>query len=296
MTRAEELTRTLGGRWYGRYGTAACPVCQPERRGDQNGLSLSNGRTRLLLHCKKSSCKFADILAAAGLRDGGYAPPNPARTAERELEALAGAAKRARQARRLWEDAHPISGTPADVYLHARGVTCPFPMTLRYHSRAWHGPTQMRHPVLLARVDGGDGFAVHRTYLSPGGSRKADVHPNKAMLGSCKGGAVRLVEQHARLAVAEGIETALSLACGLLDRPSSIWAALSTSGIRGLRLPVEPGELIIAPDGDPAGLSAAYALADRAHCAGWSVSLLPAPDGQDWNDILTVREDDHERS
>lgn len=77
------------------------------------------------------------------------------------------------------------------------------------------------------------------------------------------------------------------LASRLLGRPGTIWAALSTSGIRGLRLPPQPGGLTIAPDGDTAGREAANALAERAHGLGWQVSLLPAPDGRDWNDILT---------
>ncbi len=111
--------------------------------------------------------------------------------------------------------------------------------------------------------------------------------PPKAMLGSVTGGAVRLCGGPGPLVVAEGIETALSLACGLLSGPAAIWAALSTSGIRGLRLPAQPGALVIALDGDQPGRDAARALAERAHALGWKVSMLPAPDGHDWNDVLT---------
>jgi DNA primase len=89
--------------------------------------------------------------------------------------------------------------------------------------------------------------------------------------------------------VAEGIETALSLASGLLHRPATIWAALSTSGMRALRLPSNSGRLTIATDGDGAGRAAGHDLAERAHGLGWQVSLLPAPDGRDWNDILTMK-------
>jgi len=56
-----------------------------------------------------------------------------------------------------------------------------------------------------------------------------------------------------------------------------------------LRLPPEAGRLTIAPDGDPAGRAAAQALAERAHATGWAVSLLPAPEGRDWNDILNLK-------
>lgn len=89
--------------------------------------------------------------------------------------------------------------------------------------------------------------------------------------------------------VAEGIETALALASGLLSASATIWAALGTSGLRGLRLPPSPGRLTIASDGDTPGREAASALAERAHATGWAVSMLPAPDGHDWNDVLTAK-------
>jgi hypothetical protein len=130
---------------------------------------------------------------------------------------------------------------------------------------------------------------VHRTYLRSDGTGKADNDSAKMMLGAVSGGAVRLTEGEGLLVVAEGIETALSLASGLLRRPAAVWAALSTSGIRGLHLPPQAGRLTIAPDGDKAGREAANALAERAHELGWQVALLPAPDGRDWNDILTEK-------
>jgi len=244
---------------------------------------------RLLAHCKKSHCSFTDILAAAGIAPGDYTPPDPATIAQREAERRAEAAKRARQAARCWNEAQPIAGTLAECYLRRRGITCPLPDTLRFHPEAWHGPTASRHPALVALVEGADGFAVHRTYLRPDGTGKARIDPNKTMLGRCYGGAVRLAETSGPLVVAEGIETALSLACGLLPRPATIWATLSTSGMRGIHLPHELGRLTIASDGDTAGREAAHALAERAHAVGWVVSLLPAPEGRDWNDIINKK-------
>ncbi len=106
------------------------------------------------------------------------------------------------------------------------------------------------------------------------------------MLGPCAGGAVRLSEEDGPLVVCEGIETGLSLLSGLLRGAPRVWAALSTSGMRALELPPEPGRLTVAADGDDAGGRAAYALASRADALGWEVSLLPAPNGCDWNDVL----------
>jgi hypothetical protein len=292
MTDARSITRTLGGRWHGRYGAAPCPVCQPERRKGQNALSLADGEGgRLLAHCKRAGCGFTGIRAALGIGAGDYRPPDPAQLARYEAERRAEAAKRARQAERCWQEARPIEATFAERYIRGRGIACPLPPTLRFHPAAWHGPGATKAPALVARVEGGDGFAVHRTYLRPDGSGKAVLDPPKAMLGAVAGGAVRLADAPGALAVAEGIETALSLACGLLRAPAAIWAALSTSGLRGLRLPPDPGRLTIAPDGDPAGRAAAHALAERAHAAGWAVSLLPAPEGRDWNDVLALKGD-----
>ena len=141
----------------------------------------------------------------------------------------------------------------------------------------------------MALIEGADACAVHRTYLHADGSGKADIDPAKLMLGATAGGAVRLSDGPGPLVVTEGVETGLSLASGLLRKPATVWAALSTSGIRSLRLPDQPERLTIAPDGDTAGREAANALAERAHALGWQVSLLPAPDGCDWNDILNMK-------
>ena len=282
MTDARELTLSLGGRWHGRYGAAPCPVCQPDRRKGQNALTVADGRNgRLVLDCKKSACAFLDILAAAGLRSGDYTPPDLATLARREAERRAEAVKRAEQAKRLWLEAQPIAGTVAEAYLRGRGITCELPRTLRFHPDAWHGPTARRYPAMVA--------AVHRTYLRPDGSGKADIEGDKLMLGNVQGGAVRLTDGPSRLVVCEGIETGLSLASGLLDGPATVWAGLSTSGLRGLHLPPEPGRLTIACDGDTAGREAAHALAERAHALGWKVGILDPGTGADFNDILQER-------
>lgn len=93
---------------------------------------------------------------------------------------------------------------------------------------------------------------------------------------------------HRRLVVAEGIETALSLASGLLGGSASVWAALSAPGMAALRLPpLAPGaELVVASDGDRVGREAAHALAERATAEGWRVLRADPGDGLDFNDVL----------
>ncbi|WP_374763254.1 DUF7146 domain-containing protein [Yunchengibacter salinarum] len=284
MSDARTLTAALRGRWYGHYGTAFCPA-HPNSRTP--ALSLADGGGgRLLLTCH-AGCTFDAILAALkarGLVDGTAPAPDPLAPARQQAEARHRADQRARQAGEIWQAAQPIEGTPGERYLRGRGVTCPLPGSLRFLPDCWHGPTGQRLPAMIARIDGADGFGVHRTYLSRDG-RKAAVAPAKAMLGHAVGGAVRLTDG-GPLVVCEGIETGLSLANGLMDGPRTIWAALSTSGIKRLRLPCAPGRLTVAPDGDPPGREAGADLVGRARALGWDCWALPVPNGQDWNDIL----------
>lgn len=289
MTEARRLTRALQGKWYGRYGLARCPA-----HGDKNpSLSLADGPNgRLLAHCK-TGCSFADVLEALrglGLVKGTGRVPStdPVKLACHAAEQRREAEKRAWQALAVWREAQPIEGTPAARYLReVRRITAPPPTSLRFHPACWHGPSARKLPAMVALVEGAERFAVHRTFLRPDGLGKADVESGtaKMMLGATQGGAVRLTQADG-LVVAEGIETALALASGLLRHPVTIWAALSTSGMKALRLPPQPGRLTVATDGDPAGREAGNALAERATALGWSVSLLPAPDGRDWADIL----------
>ena len=289
MTDARRITRALGGRWWrGDYGTAPCPAHDDRCPS----LSLADGHDgRLLTRCH-AGCDWPAILDALrrlGLVEGwgkGRAP-DPTELANRRREEAADAARRAAQAERCWHEAQPIAGTLAERYLRGRGITAAPGEALRFHPECWHGPTARRHPAMVARVEGAEGFAVHRTYLAPSGG-KAPVIPAKMMLGATAGGAVRFLGGHKRLVVAEGIETALSLASGLLDGPMSLWAALSAPGMAALRLPRPMGgaELVVAADGDRAGREAAHALAQRATAEGWRVLRADPGDGLDFNDVL----------
>jgi phage/plasmid primase-like uncharacterized protein len=131
--------------------------------------------------------------------------------------------------------------------------------------------------------------AVHRTYLSPEGSGKADIAPVKMSLGPTKGGAIRLCPVGQTLCISEGIETGLSVfvATGI-----PTWAALSSGGMKPLVLSNLPlaAEIIIAADGDPVGVDAARDAAARWHRKGRKVRIAIAPQNQDFNDLLVGNE------
>lgn len=290
MTDAKTITLALRGRWFGRYGITCCPAHANTRTPS---LSLSNGDGgRLLLHCH-AGCSFLSIIDALkgmGLIEGSghYSPPSAADLARIRQAEKEQTEKQESRALACWREARPICATVAETYLRHRGITARLPDTLRFHPECWH-PTGKRLPAMVALVEGAPRLAIHRTYLRPDGEGKAEVEPSKAMLGAVAGGAVRLTVGGDKLVVCEGIETGLSLASGLLRGPASIWAALSTSGMKALTLPDVPGRLTVATDGDDAGKEAGRVLAVKATKAGWTVGLLPAPDGRDWNDVLTVK-------
>jgi phage/plasmid primase-like uncharacterized protein len=104
------------------------------------------------------------------------------------------------------------------------------------------------------------------------------------MFWRLEGGAIRLSHAlgvGATLAVAEGIETALSF-CDLNGFPT--WAAGSTAGLSQFVPPPTLFRLIVAADADDSGggLAAAHQLAERAR--RWcEVMVVPAPTGKDWN-------------
>jgi hypothetical protein len=283
MSEARDLTLALNGDWGGNHGSAPCPVCQPERRRDQRALSIREEAGRLLTFCHKSGCDFRAVTEAAGLpAAAGAIDLHAAREADAQRAAYE--AEQRAKARKLWEAGRPITGTKGAAYLRGRGITCALPPSLRWVADTYHGPSARWHSAMVADVSTG---GVHRTFFDKAGARL--TQNAKMMQGPCAGGAVALSEAKGPLVLCEGIETGLSLLSGLLGEPAEVWAALSTSGLRAVKLPPTPRRLIVAADGDPAGIEAAKALGDRAHYQGWEVFLWPAPDGQDWNDVLQAK-------
>jgi len=290
MTDSRDLTLALGGRWNVGCGTAPCPVCQPERRPDQRALSIATGMDgRLLLRCFKGGCDFRDILRAAGIAPGTVSRPDPAAEARRRTEAEAKRKRREGSAWRIWQEAKPARGTLAQTYLRNRHLDLPDGAPIRFHEAAPH-PSGRRLPAMVARIDGGEGFAVHCTYLATDG-RKAAADPAKVTRGLPKGGAVRLIEPRdgGPVLIGEGIETTLA-AAALWGAPAGCWAALSTGGMSGLNIAHQPAgaALVVLGDGDAAGLKSMHRLAEQAHVAGFAVKTLPAPIGRDWWDVYAL--------
>jgi hypothetical protein len=77
------------------------------------------------------------------------------------------ARRRAKVARIVAESTDP-QGTPAEVYLRSRGITCPLPPAVRWRANAWrHGGSL----VLLATDAAGAVRAVQEVYLTAEGTK-----------------------------------------------------------------------------------------------------------------------------
>ncbi len=213
---------------------------------------------------------------------GSYGPAEPERDCSRKKRHNGG------RALELWKASGPVMETQAALYLLGRGISH-LPPSLRFHPATYHGPTKKSHPAMIAAITrwpDKSPHAVHRTFLD--GDKKAGIEPNRMMLGEINGGAVRLAPVHDVLAVAEGIETALSFQ-QMTGIPT--WAVLSASNYIGLRLPSGVKEVTVAADHDDRGIQAAHEAAELWSWQGCTVRVIfPPINGDDFNDLHRKRE------
>lgn len=176
------------------------------------------------------------------------------------------------------------------AYLQAR--QCAIPPTdgdLRFDPAARH-PAGYVGPCLVALVTdvaSRKPISLHRTWINADGT-KADVAPPRLLLGGHRkaGGVIRLWPDEALtqgLAIAEGIETALSLA--RVFQPA--WALIDAGNLT--KFPVLAGveSLLIAEDHDEAGARAAKACAIAWSSEDREARVAKSPvAGDDANDYL----------
>jgi putative DNA primase/helicase len=272
------------------YGTTGevrttCPQCSPSRRKSRVACMAVNADTGTWLchHCGWKGGLHGRLQASV-------LPPRPRPPVQPD------ARKRA-ALRRVWSEASPLTaGDPVVTYLSQRGIELPqsdLPTALRCHRHLAYrhddGQTTY-HPAMVARVDDvhGQGVSIHRTYLTSDGHKAAVPTVKKLMSpatpGTTVGGAIRLSPAGETLAVAEGIETALSV-----HRVTRLptWATLCADGMTSLIVHSEVRLVVICADHDPAGLHAAHTLARCLLAQQRRVKILtPDIPGADWADVL----------
>ncbi len=276
------LTRGRDNKWRGR-----CPACGYAKPT----LEVAVEQDRIAVSC--SACgAVAGIAAMMGIPSDIVIAPcaQPSKVA-RALDA--------------WRNANPAAGSLVERYLQGRGITLPPPATIRFLPRQRNWSDGRTYPAMISlvrRVPGDDDHAAlehgaslidsgaHFTFLQGGPDGpvvKAATEASKLTLGQLRYGGVWLtpIEKIGeQLAVAEGIETALSV-MQITKLPTV--AALSAAGMRSLRWPPQVRRLWIAADNDQAGLKAAEVLLERALRAGLQAHIkIPAGGKNDFNDLL----------
>jgi hypothetical protein len=279
---ARTIVKTLKGHWHGHYGVCRCPV----HSDHSPSLTVADGHTSIVVKCF-AGCGNGDIINA--LRDMGMIddaePRDPYRPARRiEPKPVDIDPRKAEAVLRIWREAEPIKGTVAEIYLRARGIGIDIPVSLRFHPALKHGPSGQHLPALVAGFQGAgrDLNAVHRTFLRPDGSGKADVDQQKLALGCMHGGAVRLARAIETIGIAEGIETALS-AMELFGIPT--WAACG-SRLADIQLPPEVKRVVIFADNGAPGIEAAEKAKQAQFEQNRRVAIRYPTIGKDWNDEL----------
>jgi putative DNA primase/helicase len=191
-------------------------------------------------------------------------------------------------AQRIWSEAVDPRGTIVERYLAVRGVPLPDADVLRFHPHCPRKGGNLPAMVALMTEPLTDEFrGVHRTFLKPDGSGKAEVDKPKMMLGGA--GIIQLVDLQeigVGLGLAEGIETALSVMQTIGWGP--VWAAGSAGAIKDFPV-LRATTLNIFTDSDGTGLKAAQTCSSRWAEAGAEVFIHEPPDGKDWNDAA-IRE------
>jgi hypothetical protein len=247
-----------------------CPACDGRKT---LGITIEHGG-KGIAHCFR--CSFVESSRHGTERSAPVIKAKPAAQKHTVLSDWG---------RKLWAECIPLSGVALD-YLKARRCYAP-----PYGDLKWH-PT-LKHPSgyigaalvgLVTDVHTNEPLSLHRTWITATG--KADVDPPRLLLAnhSTVGGCIRLTpddEANALLGIAEGLETALSLAWA----PLPVWAMIDANHLS--QFPVLAGiqTLVIAQDQDAAGIAAATTCATRWAAADKEV-LVTQQDQNDLNDSL----------
>lgn len=279
------IVKRLGGVW--KPGGAMC-LC-PAHADRSPSLSVRVGDHALLFKCF-AGCDTRDVIHEI-LRLDEHALHHVDRSANAPAP-VSNDLWRRQRALRLWDEARPITCTPAETYLRRRRIAV-LPPALRFHPRTplGQGDAVDFRPAMIAALhdgglhDAGRFVAIQRTFFDRDDARRArDLSDPRMMLGRPDHAAVMLATATSVLGLAEGIETALS-AMILFGLP--VWATLGSERLHQIAIPGRVTRLILFPDNDIAGEIGVANAMETYTMAGRRIDVEFPPNGfKDWNDVL----------
>lgn len=177
--------------------------------------------------------------------------------AKKQKDALLAVSRKIEIAKRTWDSCRPITDTLGETYLGSRGIyLLQKEDTIKYHPKVLNMETKKFLPALLCKVQkkpDGPLVAIHRIFLRPDGSGKADVNNPKMALGAIEGAAIWFGNPCEQLCIVEGPENALAVrSLGF----RFVCSTINSANFCGLVVPKGVTEIVLFPDPDEAGILA----------------------------------------
>ena len=251
----------------------ACPTCAKKSSDKTLGITV-HSHDDIVAHCFR--CGYTESHSDGNGSKKLYQAPRPIPKVEPLSEYWL----------HLWNRTEPLSGIAIDYLKSRHCVIPPADSDLRFMKNLKH-PSGHMGPAMVALVTDqhtGKALSIHRTWITSTG--KADVNPPRLFAAgqSIKGGVIRLwgdefVTQG--LGIAEGIETALSLAHAM----TPVWAVMDAGHLTAFEVMAGVECLTIAADNDAAGIAAVEACASRWIDAGHTVYVTKQQEN-DFNDYV----------
>lgn len=246
----------------------------------------------LIFLMRKEGMRFHDAYAA--LKGDRFPAVSDEMRAQRKAEDAAARAAAIADAKSFWNRTQPVSGTPGETYLRARGITMPPPPSVRFGvvplSRDDDGNWREPMTALIGAITMREELvAIQRIFLRDDGTDKRwrKPRPSKFSLGRAKGGALRLDHglSGSEVIITEGPEDGLTLMQEMPRR--RVWVALGTDMMPSIEFPPDVDSILIAGQNDKAGRGAVQRAGEALLARGYSVrDTYPDPAFKDWNDQL----------
>jgi putative DNA primase/helicase len=298
-TALEERGVFLRG-WQPGEHRAPCPQCGRGKRDDALAVKLEpDGGATWTCH----RCGWKGGIGPCG-SEHPYRPTHRRQERRAEPERYVALSEKGQT---LWRSCRVIEpGTVAATYLENRRCIIP-PGDLRWHPALAYYIKDRREPVhvgpalvaLVTDVETAEPISLHRTWIAPDGTGKADLdNPRRLLWKHRSDGVIRLwpdEEVTLGLTIGEGIETCLAAA---REGLTPVWATISAGNLA--EFPVLPGieGLTVLVDHDKpnpktgrrAGIEAARAVIQHYAAAGFDPRgdikvIFPPSDGQDAADL-----------
>lgn len=281
------------------------------KKGDRVCITRLGTRDVTLPDGRKVKKTYWDVL-----RLEAEAVPNEQASAETKVSQMSLTDTRQQAIDHIWNAGRPLlssedtEATPVEQYLLSRGIDllsldAEILDAIRYLPSAFFrneqtGETET-YPAMLSAVRDIKGrlVNVHRTYLTPDGTKALVATPKRLMAqpegSTIVGASIRFGTPKDVLCIAEGVETALSVTLGT---GYPCWASITAMGMPEVMIPKSVRTVLIFADKDrtETGAKAAEKLRARLAREGKLAVIVHISDdipegakGLDWNDVLQAK-------